>query len=235
MCGGGLQQQGLTVVENAVRQYLPIVTSELARGEFPLPSELVLAVIQAESRGKAGEVNPVSGATGLMQIMPIALKDYNQRNNDSYVMADLRGTTEPSITIQLRVGIDLLAHYWKLAFKYLKPRLKNVQLEDLGPIASVFYVAGQGTAKEHLNKIERPTFAAIAKRYPTWNATYYARNVWNLTAEQNPVWDLDALEDWLEGKKPEEVKPDLIAKTPRNGFLLAILVVALASAYMKRG
>jgi len=222
------------VVTEHVERFRPQVTTELSRGNYPFPPELILAVIQAESGGTPGQVNPKSGASGLMQIMPIALKDYNQRNKTKLKMDDMKAKTSEAIFLQIRVGIDILGQYWKQAYKFLEPRLTTVQLDDLGPVSSIFYVAGQGAAKKRLAVLEHPTFAAIAKRYPEWNALAYARKVWRLTADQNPVWDLDAIDEWV-GGETKPVTPPLIAKTPQNGFLLAMLLVAIASFYMKKG
>ena len=50
---------------------------------------LVEALIWVESRGDASAVNPRTGATGILQIMPIYVKDANRLQNDTeFTLAD---------------------------------------------------------------------------------------------------------------------------------------------------
>lgn len=233
MQGSELQHESELLVAERVKKYLPIVSAEIEREGVPFPPALVLSVIHAESRGKAGEVNPNSGASGLMQIMPIALRDYNQRNETDLKMSAMKGTDDQSIVLQIRVGIDLLGWFWKRAYGYLKPRIGSPTLDDLAQIAQLFYVAGPTGARKFLDRLEQPTFAQAAQRFPDWSGILYVKKVWRLTGEQSPVWDMDAVDRWVSGETVPE-KPPLIAKTHKNGLLLAILVVAVASSYLKK-
>jgi soluble lytic murein transglycosylase-like protein len=161
-----------------------------------LPVELILAVLQRESGGHAGEVNPKSGASGLMQVMPIALKDYNQRNGTAHTMADMRGKDNASGRKQIEVGIGVLAHFWKSAYKYLSKRYgaSPVPIDELAIIADLFFAAGPGATQSKLNPLNPPTWAAVQAAYPTWNALPHPRHV---LKEPKP-WNLSAIQAWLD-------------------------------------
>ena len=60
-------------------QIKKIVDAELTRGKYPFPPELIHALIKVESSWKPGVVNPKSGATGLMQVMPVVVSDLPSR------------------------------------------------------------------------------------------------------------------------------------------------------------
>ena len=68
----------MKAIHQNTARWAPLVLTELQKQSLPLPVELILAVIDVESRGVTGLVNPKSGASGLMQVMPIALKHYNR-------------------------------------------------------------------------------------------------------------------------------------------------------------
>lgn len=64
-----------------------------AAADNPAPASewdsLVEALIWVESRGDASAVNPRTGATGILQIMPIYVKDANRLQNDTeFTLAD---------------------------------------------------------------------------------------------------------------------------------------------------
>ena len=67
-----------------VDQWQALIAAELERAGYPLPGELVEAVMHRESRGRVGVINPSSGASGLMQVMPVALRDYNNNHKHKY-------------------------------------------------------------------------------------------------------------------------------------------------------
>lgn len=221
------------MVAERVKKFLPVVASELTRGGYPFPPALILSIIHNESRGHVGEVNPKSGASGLMQVMPIALRDYNQRNGQNLKMSDMKGKSDHAASLQIRVGIDLLGWFWKRAYGYLKPRIGSPTLDDLGQIAQLFYVAGPGGARKFLDNLEQPTFANVAEKYPDWSGVQYVKRLWRMTGEQSPVWDMNAVDRWVSGET-EPSKPPLIAKTPGNGFLIALMIMAVASFYLKK-
>lgn len=64
-----------------------------AAADNPAPASewdaLVEALIWVESRGDASAVNPHTGATGILQIMPIYVEDANRLQNDTeFTLAD---------------------------------------------------------------------------------------------------------------------------------------------------
>lgn len=66
--------------------------------KYDIPIELLYGMILQESRFRIDAKNKRSNATGLMQITPIALKDYNKHNNTSYTMEDLY---DPHLNIEI--------------------------------------------------------------------------------------------------------------------------------------
>lgn len=206
--------------------------AELAAQSVPLPRELILEVIRVESGGKAGAVNPSSGASGLMQVMPITLEDFNQRHGTNYTLAEMRSGDEAAARKQIRVGLSTLARYWKRAYSYLKSRLGTVPVDELARIADLAYAAGWGAVKKKLEKLEDPTWAALQIAYPTWNALPHPEKV---LADPKP-WDLSAISKWLESDvsfSPSPVPPKKIAD-PRVGVALGILLLIAVYWAMKK-
>lgn len=215
-------------------RWAPVVAAELERQHVPLPEQLILQLIHVESRGKAGLVNQKSGASGLMQVMPGTLTDWNHRHGKAYSLADLQGTSAEDARRQIEVGIGVLSTYWRGAHQYLKKRLDTVPVDELAHIADLFYVAGGGATKKRLNKLDNPTWAAVQARYPTWNALPHPRNVF-----KTPIahWDLPAIEAWLSGpiQKPGPVPPGQSGRDPRAGFALGVMLLIAAYWLMKKG
>lgn len=212
-----------------VEKWSTLITAELGRAGYPLPPELVKAVMNRESRGNVGAVNPSSGASGLMQVMPVALRDYNQNNKVKYSMDDLRGKTQTAAKIQVRIGLWILARFWKGAFNYLRKRLGEVALDDLARIADMFYAAGPGNTKKKIDKIKRPTYDNIARRYPKWDRIIPAQKVWDYVATAGGQWNLQAIDDWLESGTLIDKKKTYM------GAAVGVLVIALALWYIQKG
>lgn len=217
------------MVAKSVLKWEPLVLSELASQGVPLPSSLILAVIKVESNGKAGIVNPKSGASGLMQIMPGTLKDFNQRHGKNYPISTLRSSSESDARKQIEVGIAVLAHYWKRAYKYLKNRLGDVPADELGHIADLFYAAGPGATMKRLDKLAVPTWAAVQNAFPSWNALPHPTKIFSVPHQ----WNLDKIGSWLEG--PLKKIGGEISKDPKAGFALGILVLMAAYYFMTKG
>lgn len=211
---------------NAVQRWEPVVRAELKAQAVPLPKELILAVMRVESQGSPGLVNPKSGASGLMQIMPITLKDFNQRHGKSYTMADMQSTKNEAAIKQIRVGIAVIAHYWKRAYQYLSKRFVNVPVDELAHISDLFYVAGPGNTIERLDQLSQPTWAAVKEKFPKWNALPHPTKVFK---ESHP-WNVDRIGSWLEAPIQKIGK---VAKDPRTGFALGILLLMVAYHLMK--
>lgn len=210
-----------------VDKWRGLVVEELQKAGYPLPPEHVLAVMDRESRGKVGVVNPKSGASGLMQVMPIALKDYNQNNKDKYTMATLREKTDYAARVQIRVGLWILARFVKGAYKYLKKKLGEVALDDLIRTADFYYAAGPGNARKKLDKVPRPTYDNVKARFPDWDRIVPAQRVWDWVGKHGGQWDIPAIDRWLESNILIEHK-----KTT-SGAILGLIALALFYEYFK--
>jgi hypothetical protein len=182
-------------ISNKTRRWEPIIKSELSRAGIPLPVDLVLTIIQIESQGKSGIINHSSGASGLMQVMPIVIKDYNQSHAVKYSIEDMRDANNP--TAQIRVGIWVLGQFWKSAYKYLLGRLGTVDTSELMKIADLFYAAGPKATKKRLNKLSTPSYEAIREKYPTWNALPHTEKLSGSISALGTQFNLDAISDWL--------------------------------------
>jgi hypothetical protein len=180
-----------------VERWRSTALAELSKFQIPLPVELILSVIERESTGKAGDVNEQSGASGLMQIMPIALTDYNQRHGTKYTMADMRGTDPISAQRQIEVGVATVGHFWRSAYHYLSDRYGQqspVPIEELARIADLYFAAGPGATQNRLDEINAPFWQNVQAAYPTWNALPHPRHV---LKEPKP-WNLPAIQIWLD-------------------------------------
>lgn len=211
------------MVAKSVIRWEPLVISELNSQGVPLPASLILAVINVESRGKPGLVNPKSGASGLMQVMPTTLQDFNSRHGKTYAMSDMRSEDDSSARKQIEVGIAVLAHYWKRAYKYLTDRLENVPVDELAHIADLFYAAGPGATMKRLDKLATPTWEAVKAAFPNWNAIPHPTKIFKI----DHPWNVSKIGQWLEGPLKK------IVKDPRVGFAAGILVLMLAYWLMK--
>lgn len=214
------------MVAQSILKWEPLVLSELASQGVPLPSSLILAVIKVESNGHAGVVNPKSGASGLMQVMPNTLVDFNKRHQKAYTISDLRSESDAGAKKQIEVGIAVLAHYWKRAYKYLKGRLGDVPIDELGHIADLFYAAGPGATMKKLDKLSIPTWEAVKQAFPSWNALPHPTKIFSVPHQ----WNLDKIGSWLEG--PLKKIGGGISKDPKAGFALGILVLMAAYYFM---
>lgn len=215
-------------MDSRVEKWRDIASREISQLGVPLPVEHILAIIQRESGGTAGAVNASSGASGLMQVMAIALKDYNQNHERKFTMDQLRGHDTGSAAIQIRVGTWILSRFLKGAYRYLKPRLGTVPLDDLIKVTDTFYAAGPGNAKSRLNQINRPNWIAIKSRFPNWDRIRPAELVWERANDGGAQWNLPAIDSWLEG---EAINDHQIAS---NGAIIGLLIIAAAWAWLQR-
>lgn len=217
----------MPVTRPSVLKWAPIVDAELARAGLPLPRDLILAVIDVESRGKAGLLNPKSGASGLMQVMPGTLADYNERHpNEPVSLAELRSSSATAAVKQIRVGISVLSSFWRGAYNYLSDRWSNVPIDELAHVADLFFVAGPGATRQRLNMMPNPTWAAIQARFPKWNALPHPRNVFELL--EGFTWPTQQIAAWL------NTPSSSLTPTPQQGLFLS-LVAILAAWWMMKG
>jgi len=221
------------MVKKKVEKWANAVSAELKRQGVPLPEELVLAVMYVESRGKAGLVNPNSGASGLMQVMPGTLLDFNQRHGRNYTIADLQGKSQAAAMKQIEVGIAVLAHYWKSAYKYLSKRLSDVPIDLLGRVADLFYVAGPGRTQKRLNKLSNISWDSIESQYSKWAAMPHPRKVY--ADEYDHPFNLQVIDHWLKGPLQKGPAGPISepAKDPKMGFALGVLLLMAAYWAMK--
>jgi hypothetical protein len=73
-----------------------------------------------------------------MQVMPIALRHYNENHSQQYTMADLRSKTSSAAAIQIRIGIWILGFFWKSAYRYLKSKLGTQRKTKVGSAAQTY-------------------------------------------------------------------------------------------------
>jgi hypothetical protein len=216
----------MATIRPSVVKWTPVVDSELANANVPLPRDLILAMIDVESDGVAGLTNPKSGASGLMQVMPGTLKWYNNTHQSQVSLGELRSSSLAAAVKQIRVGIAVIAAYWRSAWKYLSDKFSSVPIDNLAHIADLFYVAGPGATKERLDMMTvPPTWNAIQTRFPKWNALPHPRNVFSYL--DGIVWPTAQIFQWLESKKP------IFEPTPKEGFLISMLAIMAAWWMMK--
>jgi hypothetical protein len=214
-----------------VEKWRATAAAQLAAHQIPLPVDLVLAVMARESKGKIGDVNPKSGAAGLMQIMPIALADYNQRNGTQYTMDDMSATDDAGAVKQIAVGVGTIGHFWKSAYHYMNHRYGGspVQIEELARIADLFYVAGPGGARAKLDTVNPPLWANVQSAYPNWSALNHPKHVF---AEQKP-WNLGAIQGWLDSTVKTPKKGAWALDDPKTGMAVAVVILTVVYYFMK--
>ena len=219
------------MVSPSAARWRPFVEAELARAGVPIPASLILALIDVESGGSVGIVNGSSGASGLLQVLPSTLDDYNRNHAVKVTLDEMRSQGDVNAAKQLRVGIWVLSQFWKAAYRYLLKRLPTVPVDELAKIADLYYVAGPGATKKKLERLSSPTFDAVSAAFPAWSALNHARKVFSKLADIDPApWSLDTMADWLHGALVVEK-----GKRPIDGFLLASIALLLAWWWLKRG
>lgn len=217
------------MVTEKVKQWEPIVSEELSARGVPLPNDLILRLIQKESGGKAGVVRKGGSDSGLMQVLPNTLKDFNKRNGTNYTIEDLRGKDDASARIQIRVGIGVISHYWRRAYRYMNDRgVQDINIDDLAHIADLFYRAGPGATMKQLDKLSSLTWPTIDAAFPDWPPMKHPRSVFKTPVDFN----VGAIETWLKKsyKPPKQKQPP---KDPKMGFALAVLLLMTAYWLMK--
>lgn len=188
--------------QNALK-WAPLVAAEIQKQGLPFPAELILSVIDVESKGVPGIVNPKSGASGLMQCMPIALKHYNNTHAVKFTMGDLQSRENP--VAQIRVGTWILGQFWRNAHSYLSKRLPTIQMDELAKIADLMFAAGGAAVRKKLDQLPVPTIEGLKQKFPSWNALPHIENVFNRVAPQS-ISDT-AVNTWVASSAKSSVKP----------------------------
>lgn len=210
-------------IPDKVNRWRPIIAKEIGRGSFPFPQELILSLVSYESGGNAGIVNPQSGASGLLQVMPNTLDWYNSATGSAIPLAIMRSASSTAAVAQIRVGLWALGEFWRAAYKWIRDSEETVAVDELVRFGDAFYAAGPGRIKQMLGDRRRrwDTWTAI---YPKSNITKHAVIVWDRTKEQAPQWNLEKIDDWVEsGPSP------IVSKNRMGGIILALLILAIAS------
>jgi len=183
-------------------KWTPQVSAELIRQGIPLPAELILAVIDVESRGVSGLVNPKSGASGLMQVMPITLRSYNNVHPLKFTIQDLRSKDNP--VSQIRVGIWALGQYWRAAHAYLSQRLSSISMDELAKISDLMFAAGGESVRQKLNRLAVPSVAGLKETFPKWNALPHIQNVFDRVSPESI--SQVALNSWISTSAKSSVR-----------------------------
>lgn len=210
-------------------RWLPIVTKELAAQGLPFPPTLILAVMDVESRGIAGLVNPKSGASGLMQVMPGSLDWYNKSHAFKFTLSDMR--SRDNGPAQIRVGAWILGQFWRTAYAYLAKRMNPVPLEQLAPISDLMYAAGGQRIKDLLDKLPTPTFEAFCAAYPKSNAIPHPKRVYDRLS----VSDLQPtlILNWI-ATSVKSSAPALEKKNWLTAAVLTAIIGFIVSQFLKR-
>lgn len=206
-----------------VEKWRGMVNAELERIKSPLPPEHILALMYRESRGNPDALSHV-GAMGLMQVMPVSLKWYNQKNKTNISISQFKRSPQ----LQIRVGIWVLQMFMRTVFRYLKKRLGEVALDDLVRITDTWYAAGPGNVKPRLNKI-KPIWEVIAATYPKWDRVKPAELIWDRANAGGAAWDLPAINKWLSAALIWDRQQTI------GGAALALAIIAVTWWWLKKG
>lgn len=208
-------------ISDSAAKWAPQVLAELKRQGIPLPAELILSVIDVESRGVPGLVNPKSGASGLMQVMPITLQSYNNTHPVKFSLQDMRSRDNP--VAQIRVGIWILGQYWRAAHLYLSRRLPTISMDELAKIADLMFAAGGQAVRDLLDKLPVPTVQGLQDRFPNWNALPHIKNVFDRVSPAS-ISDT-AVNAWISTSAKSSVKPP--GNTAADWIVKAIIGIAV--------
>ena len=216
-----------------VLRWEALARDEISRGAYPFPVEYPLAVCLVESRGSVGEVNPKSGASGMMQIMPGTLEGYNKNNSPDIPLSQLRSSDHKYAPEQMRVGLWVMGQYLKQGYNWVSKTNPNPPLSDVIKVSDLMYVRGPAGVRTDFSDIQSRLFKDLVDRRPNYQPFAHPRTVWKWTNEENSAdWDTPAIDNWVTGQteQPEE-PPPMIAQT--NGFIGALLILAFASWYFQ--
>lgn len=219
-----------------------MVLSELARGGYPWAPELILALMQRESGGIPGNTNETSGASGLMQVMPGTLRYYNDKTGSGIPLSMMRSTSESAAPIQIRVGLWVLGRYWRRAYQWLsgENQSQNIPLDELMKFGDAFYHAGPRGMQNLSRNLPRPVkWRDWKARHPNSRITIHADAVWANTVANNPTWNLEAVDSYVQrpigdGQQIDPIIPVDPEPTQRQGFLVALIIIAVVSYFLKK-
>ncbi len=215
-----------------VERWRAIAQSE--RGN--LPTDLVLAIIDNESRGKPGAIagkrtkHPellqrregpsivADRALGLMQVIPRNIANY-ARTVAPVTYDDMVGTTPADARIQIRLGVSVL----RSAMASLHRRDPSIWPWPSGSLTDeqlwiglAAYAIGSGNVGRKLDRLGQEgkpqTWASLVNRFPSWGQPH-----------NNPIGYVRRIAGLLDAPFLP-IKPE----TARNSALIAIALSLLA-------
>jgi hypothetical protein len=209
-------------LERHAERWRPTVVAELGRIHSSVPPELVLAAWWQESRGDPNALNP-SGATGLGQVLPVALQFYNESTANTLSIADLRGDSPRAVALQARVSIWLYDWNARRVVSWLGP---DADPEDVYMLTLVSYHQGWRALRKRLQGLREAglavSYETLKRQYPTGWKTPGDR-LWSHQDKNLRDWRL--LRGLAPGPTPEPIPlPPLPVYRPAPQ---AIAVVAL--------
>lgn len=209
----------MKAIHKSTAKWAEPAAAEIARQGLPFPPQFLLAIIDVESTGVPGLINPKSGASGLMQVMPIALESYNHAHAVKYSMADMRD--KQNGIAQIRVGAWLAGQFWRNAYSYLSKRLAQVPIDQIAKIADLMYAAGPSFMRKHLEKLPTPTFEAFEAAYPKSNALPHPRRVFDRVAIES--FSADAVNKWLS----TSARSSITVESEKKNWMTAAILSAV--------
>jgi len=160
-------------VPNARSQSITQLIRTIAEQEG-VPPEAAIKFATLESGLNPNAMNG-SGATGLFQIMPVALADVNKtygaKNGKQFTMSDMRDAA-----LNARVG----AQYMKIAARYA-----NVPLSDVATVYMAYNIGAGNLAKLRAGKFDDP----VAKRAVMNQNAAYGRDPRTYIAKVTSIID----------------------------------------------
>ena len=217
-----------------VLRWADLTRSEIDRVGYPFPVEYPLSVCLVESGGSVGQVNPNSGASGLMQIMPGTLDGYNKNNSPKIPLWKLRSKDPQYAPEQMRVGLWVMGVYLKKGFTFISKTNSNPPLSDLIKISDLMYVAGPGLVNQKFGHLPSHLMADLIEHDPDWQPFAHPRKVWFWTMEQNNAqWNSAAIDSWISGEIQNPVLPPPDIATG-NGLIAGLLILAVASWWFSK-
>jgi hypothetical protein len=227
-----------------------------------LPVDLVLAVIEHESGGIAGDqakvkckaaILPTVGggkinvnrALGLMQVIPPNIAAWNEQGGEQVFFEDMTGSDERAIRLQIRLGCWILASSFRGLNKFFPAVFPTASGGEADPnqvqCALVGYAVGVGALREKFDALKaegKPlTYAQLRVSFPNWGKSKKTGKWINRPLHYaEVVWNEYAKH--IGGKKIDTKPPglkDKVVKAWASGGWLLIPVAAAALWAMSKG
>ena len=205
-------------------RWRPLVVAELERIGSTVPPELVLAAWWNESRGDPSQVNSI-GATGLGQVLPVALRFYNGATSNALSIADLRGTSSRAVALQARVSIYLYDHHARRVAGWMPA---DADPRDLYMLGLLSYHQGWGAVRARLQGLPDAglpeTWESVRAHYPTGWRTPGAR-MWAHQQKNLEAWEELQKSDPF--RPPDVLPAKPLLRPPKQAIAVVALLLAL--------